>query len=439
MSSRSVLVCVLCACATTPKPTAVVEAPVAEAEATAEPSPAAPEAFTNAWAPPEAPTPTAAPRSVDEAPAVVDRRGPFREAMRTATTALGAKRYDDARAAAVVANAEATALHGAERDQAGQLAFRIETAAGEPVKATSAALAWLRRCGPEQLERCRANARAALKASGGPGASALATRLTDAERCVSNALRDPTATACLSHSEATAAAADDTVLQSQALLARALAEKAEARKVLLLEKLEHTCPTAPGCVPVRRRALQRLAALAQASGELERALGFLIKDAQLLAATQEPELKAWARPAELDALCRRVDSAKTSGTCRGLEKQLAGGWTFRDYSKDKAGTGLTAEVVRSVNEHYSPLLQECLAEQARRMTPPDAQRFEVYWVVHNDGHVRDAHLRRDLDATPLAVCVRKQFSTWRYPRFDGEFQNVTQSFTVTATTQRSAQ
>jgi hypothetical protein len=436
MSSRSVLACLLCACATTPKPVVVAEAPAAEADAVVEPTPAPAEEFTGAWVAPEAAPPTAAPRSVDDAPAVVERRGPFREAMRAATAALSAKRYDDARTAAATANTEATSLHGVERDQAGQLAFRIETAAGDAVKATTAALAWLRRCGPEQLERCRTNARAALKSSGGPGAGTLATKLTEAERCVSTALRDPTAIACLARSEATAAAADDAVLQSQALLARALAEKTEARKAVLLEKIEHTCPSAPGCVPVRRRALQRLAALAQASGELERALGYLIKDAQLLATTQEPELKPWARPAELDALCRRVDSVKTLGTCRSLEKQLVGGWTFRDFSKDKAGTGLTADIVRSVNEHYSPLLQECLTEQARRMTPPDAQRFEVYWVVHNDGHVRDAHLRRDLDATPLAVCVRKQFLTWRYPRFDGEFQNVEQSFTVTATAQR---
>ncbi len=436
MSSRSVLVCVLCTCATTPKVVAPVEPPALEADAFVEPAPVPAEEFTRAWAPPEAAESSAAPRTVDDAPGVVERRGPFREALRTASAALNAKKYDEARVASQVVNKEASGLHGDERDQAGQLAFRIEVGAGDAVGATTAALTWLRQCGPEALERCRARARAALKSSGGAGAAALASKLADAERCVGAALRDPTATACLAHSEATAMAADDVVLVSQALVARAVAEKNEARKVALLEKSERTCLTAPGCAAVRRRALQRLAALAQASGELERALTYLVKDAQVLAATQDPEVRAWARSAELDALCRRVDSTKAPGTCRALEKQVAGSWTFRDFSKDKTGTGLSPEVVRTVNEHYGPLLQECMAEQARRMTPPDAERFDVHWVVHNDGHVRDAHLRRDLDATPLALCVRKQFSTWRYPRFDGEFQNVEQTFTITATAQR---
>jgi hypothetical protein len=82
-------------------------------------------------------------------------------------------------------------------------------------------------------------------------------------------------------------------------------------------------------------------------------------------------------------------------------------------------------------------LQDCLAEQARRMTPPDAQRFDVRWVVVNDGRVAEAHLRRDLDDVPLAHCLRAQFAAWRYPRYEGEYQHVEQSFTVTATERRS--
>jgi hypothetical protein len=234
---------------------------------------------------------------------------------------------------------------------------------------------------------------------------------------------------------AAARAAHDEVLEAEAALARALVETPVAKKVTLLEKVEKGCPTAPGCVEVKRRALQALAQLAHEAGDVERAVTLVVKEGQLLASTLEPELRLWARPAELDALCARLDS-KAAGSCRTLEKQVAGTLTYRDFSKDKAGTGLSGDQVRAVNEHYGPLLQDCLSEQARRMVPPDAQRFEVRWVVHNDGHVRDAHLRRDLDATPLALCVRKQFSSWRYPRFEGEFQNVEQSFTVMATMRR---
>jgi len=137
----------------------------------------------------------------------------------------------------------------------------------------------------------------------------------------------------------------------------------------------------------------------------------------------------------VDEACAKYDAAAGAGACRALEKELTGGWTFRDFSKDKrVGTELSAEQVRQVNAHYAPLLQECLAAQARRLVPPDEQVLELHWVVHPDGRVRDAHLRADLDASPAADCLRAQFATWRYPRFDGELQHVTQTFTVTATT-----
>jgi hypothetical protein len=111
--------------------------------------------------------------------------------------------------------------------------------------------------------------------------------------------------------------------------------------------------------------------------------------------------------------------------------------TFHDYSREApSGEGLSAEQVSMVNEHFAPLLQDCLVEQAKRMTPPDAQRFEVRWVVFNDGRVGEAHLRRDLDQTPLAKCLRAQFAGWRYPRYEGEYQNVEQAFTVTANERR---
>jgi hypothetical protein len=187
---------------------------------------------------------------------------------------------------------------------------------------------------------------------------------------------------------------------------------------------------------VRRAALSKLAALAHARGDLEESVRLLVRDGQLLALQRPAELRLWARPPALDAACAKLDSKAGPGACRRLERAVSGGWTFHDFSLDRAGQGLDGEQVRRVNEHYAPLLEACLAEQARRLTPPDEQRFTVQWTVHNDGRVRDAHLRRDLDALPLANCLRAQFSNWRYPRFTGEFQNVEQAFTVSATTAR---
>jgi hypothetical protein len=66
------------------------------------------------------------------------------------------------------------------------------------------------------------------------------------------------------------------------------------------------------------------------------------------------------------------------------------------------------------------------------MTPPDAQKFDVRWVVFSDGRVGEAHLRKDIDTWPLADCLRAQFVNWRYPRFEGDYQDVGQSFTVHA-------
>jgi hypothetical protein len=433
---RSCLVALLCctACATAPRSEAPSAAsPIAPSTATSQ------EELARAWAPEEV-VPGAPPAiTVDDSPMPADRRGPFRAALQLAVTS---KSVDAARAAAADAVREAASLHGDDRERAGQAAFKVELGAGDGARATSAALQWLRACGPEA---CRGHALSALvqgaKLKGGASAAPTAQHLQEAESCVGPALRSLKPGAkqprppCLSKAPAAAKAARDEVLEAQVALVHALGEPVEAKRAALLEKVERTCSTAPGCVEVKRRALQALAQLAQEAGEVERAVTCLVKEGQLQAATLEPELRLWARPAELDALCARLD-AKAAGSCRNLEKQVAGSWTFRDFSKDKAGPGLAGDQVRLVNEHYAPLLQECLAEQARRMVPPDAQRFEVRWVVHNDGRVRDAHLRRDLDATPLALCMRKQFSSWRYPRFEGEFQHVEQSFTVMATMRR---
>ena len=89
--------------------------------------------------------------------------------------------------------------------------------------------------------------------------------------------------------------------------------------------------------------------------------------------------------------------------------------------------------VRTVNEHYSVSLQECLSAEAARLKPPAYETYQVVWMVGNDGHVDQVHMaRKDQDETELAMCLRRVFVVWRYPRYDGEAQHIQQSFTVSA-------
>lgn len=438
--SSLLAVLVLVSCATTPAP------PPPEASLPGEATVPAPKEddLAQAFAPtPEAKPAAPAAPNIEQPPEPADRTGPFREAFSRAQAALAAKQLDEARAAATEACTQADALGADERAKAWALAFKVAQAEGNPARAQDAALAWRLACGPERLDTCRAAAVKALtqveKLKGAPAKAvkALQKSLQDADTCVATAERSGAAPACLPAAEKTASRHQDALLAARALYARALAEKADVKKLALFEKSAARCDV-PSCAGVRRRALSKLAALALAAGDLEAAVKATVRDAEVAAALVPPEARRWARTSELDRVCAKYDAAQGAGACRRVEKQLTGGYTFRDFSKDKpSGEGLSAEQVKQVNEHYAPLLQECLAEQARRLAPPDAQRYEVAWTVQNDGRVRTAHLRKDLDDTPLAKCLRAQFSSWRYPRFTGELQHVEQSFLVTAVERRA--
>jgi hypothetical protein len=376
-----------------------------------------------AWSAPPGSAAASPEISVRDSPKPVDHRTPFREALSTAQAALGARRFDDARGAVRTALAKSAPLPPEERDLAWALAFKVEHTAADAARTRELALEWRRACvtGP-----CRSRAVAALAQIAGQ--APLAKRLREAEACLTQAERARVVPPCLARvSDPTG----DDVFAARVALVRAWGEKVEARRTAALLRVEASCTTSPGCLGVRRAALAKLASRALET-DPQLAVKYLVRDGQLLASQVSPELQAWARTSELDAACARLDARAGAGACRALERQLSGGWTFRDYSLEHAGEGLTPDRVRMVNEHYAPLLQACLTEQARRLTPPDAQTFELRWTVHNDGRVRDAHLRPDLDQLPLAKCLRAQFSSWRYPRFEGELQNIEQAFTVTA-------
>lgn len=419
--------------------------PRAAASSTSEPTsapgavpPPTDEALEKAWDPaPE--KPVTAPMRPPEAPRV-DRAQGFKQALAAGQAALKAKRLDDARTSAAEAVREAAALDGEARLQAHQLALRVEHAAGDVTGATEAAHTWRRACGPEKAEACRAAALSALVAAAKlkgaeKGLAKAARALQDAEACAAKTDRAARPQPCEAAAVKLARTGKDPWLAQRVLLGQALRETSEAKQAALLEKAEGACAEV-GCSGLRRKALSKLIALARAKNDVDGAVRLALRELEVIAAPLPEGERTWVRTAVLEQLCVSYDTAHGAGSCRALEKKTLGRWTFRDFSRESAGTGLSADQVRAVNDHFAPLLQECLGEQAKRMTPPDAARFDVRWVVFNDGRVGEVHLRKDLDESLLAKCLRAQFEGWRYPRYEGEYQNVEHSFTVTAVERR---
>ena len=127
------------------------------------------------------------------------------------------------------------------------------------------------------------------------------------------------------------------------------------------------------------------------------------------------------------------------GSCRRLEKSLLGTYRFRDFSKEQSTrAGLTAEMVREVNEHFGIMIHDCLMAEAQRR-PTTEETYHLYWTVLNDGRVNQVHFETPERGTGLlADCIRSQFALWRYPRYRGEWQNVDQTFVVKARETRIA-
>ncbi len=403
--AQALLVVWACGCSSV-APVVVVEPvapePLPAAKATPEEELAA--AFsTGAPEKTAAPAPTAAPP--------VNPRKPFADAMASRSVEQACQLADT--------------LTGLERWKAYELAFSL--AANEPSK-VEAALAWRHACGPEKLEQCRA---AALGALGRLKSGAkLASTLKASDTCLQQAEAKGKPQPCLSLADAEH---DDVNLTRSALL-KAQAEPVELRRVALLERVVARCERVQ-CATARRKALAALTAIDLNGKHLDSAVAHALKDTAVYAATLPEAERAWARPPKVDQLCAQFDAANGAGACRKLEKQQNGSWTYRDFSVGKAtGTGLSADQVKQVNEHYAPPLQACLSEQARRLVAPDQAQYEVRWVVLNDGRVGEVHLQPDLESSALAGCLRRQFVVWRYPKFEGEWQNVQQVFTVTAVT-----
>ena len=377
--------------------------------------------------------------SAFDAPVAVAERMPtlpddtadkFRAALAVAVELLGSGHAAEALPKAEEALSLSQQCWSADRSAAHDAQYKALWAT-DKTAAFAAAKKWFDECGPDDIAPCRLAAATAMNQSAGQKSvskedKAQAPKTLKLEKCLTAGEKTGRADACLKEADQ-----GDAVSKARAFFIRALAEKTAVKKVASMAQLaaQFKEPKAAG---VRLAALEAVAAQKLADGEHEAAVRALIDGHQGLVAAVDSSLRRWVRSPAFDATCVAFDEKTKPGTCRALERKLTGGWTFRDFSRQVAGEALSADAVRQVNEHYNPLIQECLTAQARRMTAPASDTWEVKWIVLNDGRVTEVTMRQDFGSATLASCMKAQFAWWRYPRYEGEFQHVQQNFAVKA-------
>jgi hypothetical protein len=409
--------------------------------------PASSPELAKAFDPPPAPTRQASNVPAPEKPAddMVAVREAFQQELNLARKAVAAQ-TDDAPAQLESLERDAQRLGPLELQAVLELAVKHFTNVKDWRAARKASERWLNACGPEHVDACRFRALGALNRIAGQKtpeaalAKNFATAVHTADECMQKAeaaarMRVPMPP-CLEGALATYRGHGDKLMVARGQLCKALAAAAAEpnKKALAVQLYEHAAGTCedPRCASVRRRAL-KLAGWLVMEDDLHKAAKLMLEEMALSATMLPDDKRRYARTPEVEKVCAVLDAKEGVGSCRKLEKAVVGDYMFKDFSTQKAGVGLKADTVREVNEHFSVILQECLAEEAERLKPPAYETYHVEWMVMNDGHVDQVHMaHRDQDETPLAQCLRTQFGVWRYPRYDGEAQHVEQSFTVSA-------
>lgn len=414
--------------------------------------------LATAWEPAKPPPPAAKPADAlpaDEetverqlsAQAEAETRAKLKDLLVGGRRALATKAYDDAKTIAQGAVELAADLSPAEQTQAIELSYKVALALADVSAAVQRAERWLKSCGPEKVDACRGKALAALKAVGkvkGASAATLNDKLKaarDADTCVQQAEAKKAVAPCLDGALAYYRRQKDKLMIARVAWVKAVAALADPKKAGevdgLLKRVEADCSEAR-CTALRRKALKTVASLALAAGDAEGAATASLKEMRLGAAVLPADKRPYARSPEVDKVCAAYDAKAGAGACRKLEKKLNGEWAFRDFSQGKGGKDFPADKVKSVNEHFNCLLQECLTLEAERLTPPEQVVYEVQWSVTNDGRVGEVSLgRKDQEAGPMLACLKKQFNVWRYPKYVGELQHVGQRFTVSAHERRT--
>ncbi|MBK7861941.1 MAG: hypothetical protein IPJ65_25660 [Archangiaceae bacterium] len=393
--------------------------------------------------PAAAPSAPAAPVEPD---ATAQERADFQTRLDETKRQVARQDFETAGPALDVLEHDAEKLGPVELQAVLELEVKLNLAQKEWRGVRKAAERWLEACGPDRIDACRGKAIAALnkvayaKSPEAEKAKARATAAKTADRCVidaENALRAHAGLpGCLEAAAAHYRGQSDRLMGARVALAKAAAaahdDKKKERASELYQFAARVCDE-PRCAQVKRRALKAAGWLELQTGDPATAARLMIEEMGIGAERLPAEKKRYARTTEVDKVCAALDSRDGAGACRKLEKQVLGDYIFKDFSAQKAGVGLGADTVRTVNEHYNVSLQECLAAEAARLVPPAYETYQVQWMVHNDGRVDDVHMaRKDQDETELALCLRRVFPLWRYPRYDGEAQHIEQSFTVSA-------
>lgn len=395
-------------------------------------------------APPTAvPSPLSAPDTSD---AVAADQTAWNNDLATMKQALAAQRWDEVMAPDQEILNRAERLGPPQQRTVAELMFRA--AAGKPdrTSAMAAAKRWLNACGPQGVDGCRQRVVAALEKLGKsklPGAAQAkrqALQLREDDLCLVAAERKNAPAPCLERAIGHYKRQEDGLMVARAHLLKARALAAQQPKggaaLPLLELVQRDCE-GPRCILVRRAAYRLASTVAVHNDDLETAAKALMAEARLEASTLPPAKRPYHRPQAVEAMCARLDAQVSSGTCRKIEKEHFGDLTFRDFSQLKAKEGLSSGWVTQVSNHFKFGIESCLSVEAKRLRPPASETYAVRWTVLNDGRVADVHMgRKEQDNGALASCLRQQFGWWRYPRYEGEFQHVEQSFTVTAQERR---
>jgi hypothetical protein len=374
-------------------------------------------------------------KAKDEATTAIDSA---KRALKQGDTAAVYKLLNDARASAKSAGPDV-------EQKFFELEFQLNLKTLDSDLAEKAAWSWMRSCGPASIDACRGKALSAVKRIPKPSA-ALKKRiasLKEFDACVKQAESKRAGDKpppCAEAAQAFFKRDGDKLMVARLKLANAVSNATNTppaeSAAQLLEQAERACDE-PRCLSIRRSAFKGLMRLHRASSDVDAVARAAIHDARLYASTLPVDKRLWARTPELDQACDALDGKNGAGSCRKLERELAGQYTFRDYSAKQAGEGLSPDAVREVNAHYAVSLEPCLQQQALTLAAPGSQSHEVRWTVGNDGHVTQVALgRKEEDHGPLGQCLRQQFLVWRYPRYRGELQHVEQVFVVHARERR---
>ncbi|HEX4620529.1 MAG TPA: hypothetical protein VH208_03090, partial [Myxococcaceae bacterium] len=294
------------------------------------------------------------------------------------------------------------------RQQLFEAEARFRHAIKDDAGATRAADRWLKSCGPKHVDACRHRALSSMASGKGSGKER-AAKVKEKDACVAQAeASPPSKPGCLSGARAFYEREGDSLMAQRAWLAQAAATPEEAKG---WAAAEGACKQ-PRCMEQRRRALRGLAIAQLGAGDPQEAARAAFSEMKLAAEALPASQRPYARTALVERTCSALDSRDGPGACRKLERAQLGRYYFKDFSlSTEGGSGLPADRVKAVNEHYGPALQECLAAEADRMPAPSAERYKVRWIVLNDGRVDAVHIvNKNRDGGPLAQCLRGQFA-----------------------------